>query len=103
MIEDCRNERGRWSFVVGGKTATAFRNSVENGSAKSTITKSIKVLEEIKVIFADKKYWKDRNVVRKIDRLIKRFKEVKPNDYEVDRLLSRLYDFCDQYSIFINF
>lgn len=103
MIKDKREERGRWCFVITGQTATSFRKSVGRGGAKSAITKSIKLLEEVKVIFTDKKYWKDSNVARRIDRLIKRFKEAKPNDYEVDRLLNRLYDFCDQYSIFINF
>lgn len=103
MIRDQREEYGRWSFVITGKTATSFRRSVDKGSAKSAITKSIKLLEEIKVIFTDKKYWKDRNAVRRIDRLINKFKEVKPKDYEVDHLLNKLYDFCDQYSIFIDF
>jgi len=102
MIVDKRSGYQRWKFIIKGKTSEKFRRSIDNGRCKTCIKYSILLLEEIKIIFSEEKYEKDKRVVNRINRLIKKFNEVELDEDKINRLLDKIFDLCDEYGIFID-
>lgn len=88
---------GRWNYVITGRTATSFRNNVDKGSTARARKATIKLVEEIKTIYKGEK-----TTTARLNRLIKKLTEA-PNKADVlNPLLTKVYDFCDEYGIFID-
>lgn len=89
---------GRWDWVVEGDTVKQFNHAMfGDGNGEDAVKGALTMLNEIRTVFTDGR------VLKRIDNLIKAFNAVEDMEdhTHINKLANKLYDFCDQWNIFI--
>ena len=88
----------KWLHAIGGDLANRFREACLNDDVQGAVETSIELLEECRKFFDPE----GQDVeLTELEDLIEDFQNVEIEYTAVDNLLDVLYDFCDEYNIWI--
>lgn len=88
----------KWLHAIEGDLANRFREACLNDDVQGAVETSIELLEECRKFFDPE----GQDVeLTELEDLIEDFQNVEIEYNAVDNLLDELYDFCDEYHIWI--
>ena len=88
----------KWLHIIGGELANRFRTALLNDDVEGAVKTSIELLESCRKFFDPEGPDVE---IGELEDLIEDFQNVEHEYNAVDNLLDVLYDFCDEYHIWI--